>query len=99
MAERRRTRMISFRVSASEFEMLKVKTEQEGATNLSEFARLSLCRREHGRDILKVGIDQLNDEVQQLRADLVRLTEALEGSRRLAERPRIALASRKGAGA
>ena len=89
--------MISFRVSEREFEMLKSKSEAEGARSISDFARLALCGSPNESHEQERGIHQLSDEVQQLSADVRRVTELLEASRsNAAERPRISLAARKG---
>jgi len=88
--------MISFRVSDREFEMLKTKSEAEGARSISDFARLALCGSTNGSSEQERGINQLSGEVQQLSADVRRVTEMLEASRPTAvEHPRIALAARK----
>jgi hypothetical protein len=78
---RRRTRMISFRVSEREFEQLKTKSEAEGARSISDFARLALCGSGGGStDGVNEGINRLSDDVQQLSADVRRVTELLESS-------------------
>jgi hypothetical protein len=94
---RRRTRMVSFRVSEREFDLLKTKSEAEGARSVSDFARLALCASGYGSgEQVDRGIHQLSDHVQQLSADVRRITELLEASRPAAtERPRISLAARK----
>jgi hypothetical protein len=80
---RRRTRMISFRVSDGEFEELK--TKSEGAGSISEFVRLTVCGsgtvQNNG---VTQGIGQLRENVQQLSADVRRVTELLESSSPLA---------------
>ena len=44
MAIRRMTHMISFRVSQDEFELLRAKSQAEGARSISDYARLTLAR-------------------------------------------------------
>jgi hypothetical protein len=87
---RRRTRMISFRVSEREFEMLKVKSEAEGARSISDLARLVLCGLPKAADGAEISLCRLSADVQQLSAEVRRATELLETSRPSApESPRI----------
>jgi mobilization protein NikA len=84
----RRTRMISFRVSEDEFELLKTKSEAEGARNVSEFARLTLCGQSNGGSAA-VGhpntdptqLTQLRDDLQELGAYVRRVAELIERGR------------------
>ena len=70
MASRRMTHMISFRVSQHEFELLRAKSQAEGARSISDYARLTLARDpKETRQVL--------DDLQQLRSDVHRLTELL----------------------
>jgi hypothetical protein len=94
---RRRTRMISFRVSEPEFELLKVKSEADGARSISDFVRLVLCGSATGpTDRVDKGINQLSGDIQQLSVEVRRATELLETSRPSApDRPRMSLTSRK----
>ena len=94
---RRRTRMISFRVSEREFEELRMKSEAEGARTISEFARLALCgAASQSSDRVDRRIHQLSDDLQQLSAHVRHVTELLEANRPSAtERPRISLAAGK----
>ena len=75
----RRTRMISFRVSEHEFELLKTQSEAEGARSVSDFARLALCghRGQNGRSH-EPDIHKLKDEIEQLNTHVRRVTELLE---------------------
>src|SRR5262245_1372559 len=82
---RRRTRMISFRVSEREFELLKTRSEAEGAHSVSEFARLALCRS--GTEGAQEPLIELTGTIQQLRADVQRVTELLEGPPRAFPEP------------
>src|SRR5437667_491260 len=92
---RRRTRMISFRVSHSEFELLKSKSESEGGRGISEYAREALCRsNREPYDRVDPSIHQLSDEIRQLREHLLHIIEFLAISRRTAVRPPLAPASR-----
>jgi hypothetical protein len=88
--------MISFRVSEHEFELLKVRSEAEGARSLSDYARLALChvdRVPYNR--VDPAVHQLSDEIQQLRAHLLHMTELLANPRRTAAaQPTLTLASR-----
>jgi hypothetical protein len=94
---RRRTRTISFRVSEREFELLRVKSEAEGARSISDLARLVLCGSATGsNDRLDNSLGELTGEIRQLSVDVRRATELIEASRPSApERPQIALTPRK----
>jgi hypothetical protein len=89
--------MISFRVSEQEFELLKTKSESEGARSISDYARLALCRTDRAPyDRVEPAVNQLSGEIQQLRAHLLQMTELLASPRRTAAvRPPITLATRK----
>ncbi|PYT11057.1 MAG: hypothetical protein DMG59_27425 [Acidobacteria bacterium] len=65
------TRMISFRVSNDEFELLRSKSESQGARSVSDYARLALCGSPSAPDDQIV--HQLSDEIQQLRLEINRL--------------------------
>src|SRR5439155_25536519 len=80
MSFRRMTRMISFRVSNDEFELLRSKSESQGARSVSDYARLALCGSPSATDDQIVY--QLSYEIQQLRLEIKRLTGILEGPRR-----------------
>ena len=70
-----RTKMISFRVSEREFEMLRERSEAEGARNISEYARNALCEGPKPSDS---DIRRLSSEIQRLGADVARVTELIE---------------------
>ena len=72
---RSRTRMISFRVSDEEFEILRVRSEAEGARNISEYARTALCERTKASD---ADLRRLSAEIQHLAADVARVTALIE---------------------
>src|SRR5688572_9924641 len=94
---RRRTRMISFRVSEREFEQLRTKSEAEGARSISEFARLALCgSANQSTEPVDRRIHQLTDDLEQLSAHVRHVTELLEATRPSAtDRPRMSLAAGK----
>lgn len=88
MSHWRRTRMISFRVSEREFEMLKTLSESEGARSVSDFARDALCGSRPGsaqRDP-SVAFDELRVELEQLKTYVRRMAEILEGEPHLVNR-------------
>lgn len=71
MAFKRMNRMISFRVSDDEFEKLRQRSAAEGARSVSDYARVALARESNGeRDMMQ--------HLQQLTADVQRLTEILD---------------------
>jgi len=73
--------MISFRVSESEFERLKSKSESQGAGSVSDYARLSLCGELSSvPDHLISRIHQLDGNLQDIRLHLERLTAAVENT-------------------
>lgn len=81
MSYRRRTRMISFRVSEHEFEQLRTISESEGAGSVSDYARLSLCRGSTASpDNIAATIHKLDSELQSLRSHLERLTALVEST-------------------
>jgi hypothetical protein len=68
------TRMVSFRVSEREFELLRSKSEALGARSVSDYARVALCGSSSPLDgqteadfrHLSLGIQQLNSELRRL---------------------------------
>jgi len=81
MSFRRRTRMVSFRVSEDEFEQLKTISESEGTGSVSDYARLSLCSGNHGAPAsVAAEIHKLDNELQSLRTHLERLTALVEST-------------------
>jgi hypothetical protein len=82
--------MISFRVSEREFEMLRSKSEAEGARSVSEFARLALCGQTPAatNQSAQSGatdspeLTRLRDELQELNAYVRRVAESVERGRR-----------------
>jgi len=83
--DRRRTKMISFRVSEREFEQLRVRSEADGARNISEYARMALCEGPKSSD---ADLQRLSSEIQRLGADLARVTLLIEqGTSRITPHP------------
>src|SRR5215470_11121495 len=78
MSYRRRTRMISFRVSEDEFQQLKSKSESLGTGSVSDYARLSLCGEtaEHS-DHLAV---RIHEDLQSLRTNVEQLATLVEST-------------------
>ena len=77
--------MISFRVSEQEFELLKARSDAEGARNVSDYVRLAVCRGDHNQpDQVETAVTHLSGEIQQLRAQLLQMTELLATSARTA---------------
>ena len=65
----RRTRMISFRVSEQEFELLRSQSEAEGARSVSDYARITLCGRRNGAGgPAPQDLNQLKDEIEKATA-------------------------------
>lgn len=80
MGFRRRTRMISFRVSENEFEQLRNESESHGVGSVSDYARLNLCRGQHiePTDPLEARLHQLDGKVQTLSTRVERLVSLVE---------------------
>ena len=78
MDERRRMRMVSFRVSPHEFELLKVRSEVEGARSISDYARATLCRPDSESVSREAKLEAVVDELQLLRAALLRFGVSLD---------------------
>ena len=76
MVSKRRTRMVSFRLSESEYEELKNLCSAHGARSLSDFARFLVCRVVGEKTGTPLGtLEQLNREVKRL-AELIERTNA-----------------------
>jgi hypothetical protein len=97
MDERRRMRMVSFRVSPGEFELLKVRSQSEGARSISDYARLVLLRQELEPHLTDTTIQELLDAIQQLRNDLHHADDT--GGRRRMLRARLKAHSKQVRGA
>ena len=79
MSFRRMTRMISFRVSENEFELLRSKSEALGARSVSDYARVVLCGSAGAADGQNgTDIHHLNDGIERLSVEIRRLFERLE---------------------
>ena len=77
--------MISFRVSEREFEMLKSKSESEGARSVSDFARDALCGRggnetARGEPAETATLADLKDRISELNETVRRVAEMIEQS-------------------
>ena len=79
MSFRRMSRMISFRVSEDEFELLRAKSEAHGARSISDYARAVLCRSVN-RDT-ETDLRYLNDGIGRLSIELRRLFDLLDSPR------------------
>jgi hypothetical protein len=80
-----KSRMISFRLSGQEYEILKALHPHHGARNLSDFARTAMLRHlnseppaaAHHAESVQSRVEELNDRVVRLQEDLQRLTSLL----------------------
>ncbi len=82
---RRRTRVVSFRLSDDEYESLRQVSLAEGARSVSDYARVALCRllggpREAGGDGIEAKVVQLDGQMQALQNELRHL-QAMVGQR------------------
>ena len=83
---RRRTRVVSFRLSDDEYERLKQVSLAEGAHSVSDYARLALCRllgapRRSSGDGIEAKVLQLDEQMQAVQEELRRL-QGVVGARR-----------------
>jgi mobilization protein NikA len=74
---KRKTRMISFRVSDKEFDQLRTTAEARGARSVSDYARLALCGPS-SEDDLDSGLRRLSGDVRQLSRNIQTLTTLIE---------------------
>jgi hypothetical protein len=82
---RRRTRIVSFRLSDDEYESLKQVSLSEGARSVSDYARVALCRllgasRPGDGDGIEAKVLHLDAQMQALQDELRRL-QAVIGAR------------------
>ena len=78
---KKRNRIISFRVSDEEFEILLQVSEAQGAHSISDYARLAACRAiaESGAGAtLAVQVEALESRVQQLSSQVERLSQLFD---------------------
>ena len=78
---KRRSKIVSFRLSDEEYNSLKNVTESRGARSVSEFTRSVACNAEaggNGAETIKVSLATLNDRVEALVHKIETLTGALE---------------------
>jgi hypothetical protein len=79
----RKSRMISFRLSGKEYEIVKALHIQQGARNLSEFARTAMLRHLHGESIQSQAalnspvLEDMNSRLRHMQTELERLTNIL----------------------
>ena len=73
---KKRNRIVSFRVSEEEFQILQQVSESQGAHSISDYARLASCRGIPGADPddpLVLHLESLETRVQQLCTQVARL--------------------------
>ena len=71
MTAKRKTRMISFRVSDTEFDRLRTTAEAKGARSISDYAREALCGSASGSgEELDSGLRRLSGDMRQLSRDI-----------------------------
>lgn len=95
MSHWRRTRMISFRVSEREFEMLRTISESEGHRSVSDFARLALCGARNGSSNQNdESLDRLRIDLEELKTTVRRVAEMLEERETATSRTQLAAVGR-----
>lgn len=78
MTAKRKTRMVSFRVSDKEFDHLRTTAEAKGARSVSDYARVALCGSGGSGDELDSGLLRLSGDMRQLSRDIQSLTTLIE---------------------
>ena len=79
MGYKRRTKMISFRLSEREFEQLRLISEAQGARSVSDYARLTLCQEAPEVQVkADTEVQRLSGTLYQLSQNVRRLVELLE---------------------
>ena len=82
MSFERLTRMVSFRVTESEFESLRIKSEAQGSRSISDYARIALRESPGTADpAIQADLDRLSLDVRRLSLDIRHLTELIESPR------------------
>ncbi len=81
MSFERLTRMISFRVTESEFEALRIKSEEQGSRSISDYARIALRESPASDPSIQADLDRLSLDVRRLSMDIRHLTELIENPR------------------
>jgi hypothetical protein len=79
--QKRRSRIVSFRLSDEEYDSLKSVTASRGARSVSEFTRSVACNMStdgNGAEKIEDSLRTLNDRMQALDRRLQMLTEVLE---------------------
>ena len=93
---KRRSRIVSFRLSQEEYDALKDTCLAEGARSISDFARSAACRlarNGNGSDeTLQAAVLTLQERVEELDRELKRLAHLLEASQPAAPEKKSKLA-------
>jgi hypothetical protein len=79
--QKRRSRIVSFRLSDEEFDSLKSVTASRGARSVSEFTRSVACNMgvgENGAEKIEDSLRILNDRMKALDRRIQTLTQVLE---------------------
>ena len=82
MCRNRRDRLVIFRLSQEEYEMLKSASERNGARNLSDFTRGELLNALHSRadgNHHDQTFSSMEQSMAELKAAMLRLQSVLEG--------------------
>jgi hypothetical protein len=82
MFHNRRDRLVIFRLSQEEYQMLKAASERHGARNLSDFTRsevLSVLNSQEGGNHIERSFSSIKQNMAELQATMLRLQAVLEG--------------------
>jgi uncharacterized protein (DUF1778 family) len=82
MCRNRRDRLVIFRLSQDEYQMLKAASERHGARNLSDFTRgevLSVLNSRETGNHIERSFSSMQQNMAELQATMLRLQSVLEG--------------------
>lgn len=76
---RKRNRIVSFRVSEEEFEMLQRVSEAQGAHSISDYARFAACRVFEQSAQPETDLRSIHGRLDELAQQVARLTVLVQG--------------------
>jgi hypothetical protein len=75
--QKRRSRIVSFRLSDAEYDLLKNVSATHGARSVSEYTR-SFCQSDEDSSKMEIMLKNLNDAIAALDRSIQRLNEIVE---------------------
>lgn len=88
-----KSRMISFRISDREYEILKALHPHQGARNLSDFARTAMLRHLKDEATPEPSLADLSSRIDTLQHDVQRLVELLSPAEQQPQHPQARAAA------